>query len=243
MRTDIDRIGLGLGGVTVSDGLLIRNMEDLDTYIRHAGDPAHTLTGIPGLVTPATGTGYPGAKGERKKTIYGVVFCTYGGSGVGPEECYGTLDVLVEFLRVNGARTVGKFACPGKELRHGSVDKLANRFKMNIDDAQALMQRYKDDPEVEEFRAMSDRDRKLLVDAAAVKDEESFGTGADMMVKNDPMGCGKPGSVFWHYDFQRRPSERDVMRAKNFLSELIEDYFLTMTGDPRPPYSLYTSIC
>ena len=46
VRTDIDRIGLGLGGVTVSDGLLIRNTEDLDTYIRHAGDPAHTLTEI-----------------------------------------------------------------------------------------------------------------------------------------------------------------------------------------------------
>lgn len=57
------------------------------------------------------------------------------------------------------------------------------------------------------------------------------------------MGCGKPGSVFWHYDFLRRPSECDVMKAKIFMSELIEDYSLTMTGDPQPPYSMYTSIC
>ena len=46
VRTGIDRIGLGLGGVTASDGLLIRNTDDLDAYIRYAGDPAHTLTEI-----------------------------------------------------------------------------------------------------------------------------------------------------------------------------------------------------
>lgn len=227
-------------GIPFAPGAFEDPTEDPDAYPHPM---AHVLTGIPGLVTPATGTGYPGAKGERKKTIYGVVFCTYGGSGVGPEECYGTLDVMVEFLRVNGARTVGKFACPGKELRHGSVDKLANRFKMNIDDAQALMQRYKENPNSEEFSAMSESDLKLLAESADVKDEDSFGVGADMMVQNDPMGCGKPGSVFWHYDFQRRPSERDVLKAKIFMAELIEDYFLTMTGDPRPPYSVYTSIC
>ena len=46
VRTDIDRIGLGLGGITVSDGLLVQNTDKLDTYIRHAGDPAQTLTEI-----------------------------------------------------------------------------------------------------------------------------------------------------------------------------------------------------
>lgn len=204
---------------------------------------AHAFTGIPGIATPATGTGYPGAKGERKKTIYGVVFCTYGGSGCGPEECYGTLESMVEFLRVNGARTVGKFACPGKELRHGAVDKLAVRFKMNIDEAQALMERFKEDPNDDEFKAMSENDIRLLAESASTKDEDSFGVGADMMARNDPMGCGKPGSVFWHYDFQRRPSPRDIAKAKIFMAELVEDYFLTMTGDPRPPYSVYTSIC
>ena len=46
VRTDIDRIELGAGGVTVSDGMLIRNTDDLDTYIRYAGDPEHTLTEV-----------------------------------------------------------------------------------------------------------------------------------------------------------------------------------------------------
>lgn len=31
---------------------------------------------------------------------------------------------------------VGKFACPGRELRHSAVDRLAMVLKMNIDDAQ-----------------------------------------------------------------------------------------------------------
>ena len=48
----------------------------------------HYDTGIPGIVCMDVGTGAPGSKSDiKKKTIYGVVFCTYGGSGVGPEEC------------------------------------------------------------------------------------------------------------------------------------------------------------
>lgn len=209
----------------------------------HPHPMAHAMSGIAGLACPAVGTGHPGAKGDRKKTIYGVVFCTYGGSGVGPEECYGTLEVLVEYERVNGIRTVGKYACPGKELRHESVDKLAATLNMNIDDSQALMQRYKDDPNAEEFQKLEPARLKKIKDAAGVNDEDSFGVGADMMAKNDPLGCGKPGSLIWHYDFMNRPTERDVTKAKIFLAEIIEDYFLTFNGDPRPPYSMYTSIC
>lgn len=51
VRTDIDRIELGLGGVTVSGGLLIRNTDDLDTYLRWAGDPARTLAEVRELAT------------------------------------------------------------------------------------------------------------------------------------------------------------------------------------------------
>ncbi len=202
----------------------------------------HMNTGVPGITAPSTGTGAPGSKSEPNlKTIYGIAFSTYGGSGVGPEECYGTLEVFVEYLRVNGIRCVGKFACPGKELRHESVDKLASVLKMNIDDSQALMQRYVDDPEDPEYLKLTPEQQKVVAEAAGVKDEESFGDDP-MMVDNDPMGIGKPGSVCWHYDFQNRPSERDLTKANIFLSEVIEDYFLTFTGDPRPPYSIYTSI-
>lgn len=200
-------------------------------------------SGIPGIVCMGVGTDSPGSKSDvKKKTVYGVAFCTYGGSGVGPEESYGTLEVLTEYLRVNGIRCVGKFACPGKELRHSAVDKLAMVLKMNIDDSQATMQRYKDNPESEEFKKLTDAQRQALADGACTKDEHSFGEDAPTMLGNDPMGCGKPGSVVWHYDFQNRPSRRDLLKSNIFLSEIIEDYFLTFTGDPRPPYSIYTCI-
>lgn len=210
-----------------------------------AGDipGVHYNTGIPGNTCMDVGTGAPGSKADvQRKTIYGVSFCTYGGSGVGPEECYGTLEVLVEFLRVNGIRCVGKFACPGKELRHTAVDALAMKLNMNIDDSQALLQRYKENPNTEEFKKYTEAQLKALHDGAHMKDEDSFGKGAKMLVDNDPMGCGKPGSVMWHYDFDNRPTPRDVMKANIFLSEVVEDYFLTFTGDPRPPYSVYTCI-
>lgn len=219
-----------------------RMKERMEKMMKEEGGGPHSMrpnTGIPGVVAPAIGTGSPGAKGDFNKTIYGIVFTTYGGSGVGPEECYGCLETETEFLRVNGVRTVGKFACPGKELRHGSVDKLAEKFKINIDDSQALMSRYKANPEAEEFKKYTPDQMKLLKSLAS-KDE--FGEGVRMMNDNDPLGCGKPGSLMWHYDFENRPTPRDITKAKIFLAEIIEDYFLTWTGDPRPPYSTYTCI-
>ena len=203
----------------------------------------HYDTGIPGITCMDVGTGAPGSKSDvNKKTIYGVAFCTYGGSGVGPEECCGTLEVLVEYLRVNGIRCVGKFACPGRELRHSAVDRLARVLNMNIDDAQAVMQRYQEDPGSPEWEKYTPDQRRALADGARTKAEESFGKDAPTMADNDPMGCGKKGSIIWHYDFQNRPSARDLTKANIFLSEVVEDYFMTFTGDPRPPYSMYTCI-
>lgn len=204
--------------------------------------PGSDRGGIPGIVNPMVGSGTPGAKGEPGKTIYGVAFTTYGGSGCGPEECYGVLETLTELLRVQGARTVGKFACPGKELRHNSVDSLAEQFHINIDEAQALMQRYQDNPAAEEFTKYSPAQLATLKKHAEVKDEESFGQNVRMLGTNDPLGCGKPGSYMWHYDFDHRPTPRDITKAKIFMAEIIEDYFLTLSGDPRPPYSVYTTI-
>ena len=198
--------------------------------------------GIPGVVEPPAGHNAPGAKGEFCKTIYGVVFVTYGGSGVGPAECIGALEVLVEHMRVNGIRTVGKFACPGKELRHESVDNLAEKLNINIDDAQALMERFREDPKAEEFKVYDAQQLRMLKKLSGVKDEDSFGKEFSMLGDNDPLGCGKPGCRMWHYDFEHRPTQRDLTKARIFLSEIIEDHFLTISGDPRPPYAIYTCI-
>ena len=192
-------------------------------------------SGIPGIAAPSVATGSPGAKGDNLPTIYGVVYTTYGGSGVGPPECYGTLEVMEELLRVNGVRTVGKFACPGKEMRHEAVDGCARDLGINIADAQAMLQRWSLDPEAEEFT--SDPEKTAVIEKyMAIKDDYS------MLEGNDPLGIGKPGSTFWHYDMAKRPSKRDLTKAKIFMAEIIEDYFLTTTGDPRPPYGVYTCI-
>lgn len=231
-----------IAGLPYKEVSMLMGLQGEEQVIPGSIPGVHYGTGIEGIVCPSTGTGTPGSKNEpSRKTIYGISFCTYGGSGVGPEECYGTLETLVEFLRVNGIRCVGKFACPGKELRHNSVDALASILKMNIDESQELMQRFKENPYSEEFKTYSQVQLDTFKKMASVKDEESFGDDP-MMVNNDPMGIGKPGSVCWHYDFQHRPSSRDISKANIFLKEIIEDYFLTFTGDPRPPFSTYTCI-
>lgn len=193
-------------------------------------------SGIPGIAAPSVATGAPGAKGDNLPTIYGVVYTTYGGSGVGPPECYGTLEVMEELLRVNGVRTVGKFACPGKEIRHEAVDGIAKDFDINIADAMALIQRWGRDPEAKEFQQMGREKVAVIERYMGVADDYS------MLEGNNPLGIGKPGSTFWHYDSGKRPSKRDITKAKIFMAEIIEDYFLTTTGDPRPPYAMYTCI-
>lgn len=193
-------------------------------------------SGIPGIVAPSVATGTPGAKGDQLPTIYGVVYTTYGGSGVGPPECEGSLAVMEELLRVNGVRTVGKFACPGKEIRHDAVDGIARDLNINIADAMAMISRYTLNPNAEEFQRMGEEKVSIVRHYMGLEDDYS------MLEGNDPLGIGKPGSTFWHYDSGKRPSDRDLTKAKIFIAEIIEDYFLTVTGDPRPPYAMYTCI-
>ena len=194
--------------------------------------------GIPGVVA---GCDAPGVQGNPNKTVYGFAFVTYGGCGVGPKEAIGSLEVMEELLRVNRIRCVGKFATCGKELRHNSVDSLSDMLGVNLDQAQVLLGKYRDDPNDEAFAGLSDKQRNALKKLAAIKDEDSFGEEFVMM-RGDPMGIGKPGCAMWHYDFEHRPTPRDILKAKCFMADLVEDYFFTVSGDPRPPYSQYISI-
>ena len=52
----------------------------------------------------------------------------------------------------------------------------------------------------------------------------------------------QPGSVFWHYDSHPRPDKRDLTKAHIFMQDVVEDYFLTADGQPRPTGSVYLSI-
>lgn len=53
------------------------------------------------------------------------------------------------------------------------------------------------------------------------------------------MGDGslRPGSYFFHYDCDSKPGPREEAKAKAFISDIVEDYFMTYDGVPNPPYS------
>lgn len=205
---------------------------------QNGGNGPQDAPGIPGVVA---GCRAPGVQGSMEKTIYGFVFVTYGGCGVGPAECIGSLEVMEELMRVNNIRTVGKFACCGKEMRHNSVDNLSDLLGVNLDQAQVMLGEYLENPDDPKFAALTDKQRKALKKLSEIKDEDSFGENFTMM-RGDPMGIGKPGCAMWHYDFEHRPLPRDILKAKFFMTDLVEDYFFTVSGDPRPAYSTYVSI-
>ena len=60
------------------------------------------------------------------------------------------------------------------------------------------------------------------LEAADVKDAVSYKL-AD--------GTQKPGSYFFHYDMESKPGERELNKAKYFIEDFVEDYFMTYDGD------------
>ena len=178
---------------------------------------------------------------DPDKKRYGIAFTTYGGTGNGPRECIATLEIEKNYLRSYGFTPVGEYACCGKELRHNSVDNLGGQLKMNIPDAQAMMSRYKENPDDEEFKKMDPKLVAIIKKLSSVSDDESF--GATLFQENDPLGIGKPSQRFWHYDMQIRPHARDLKKAEYFLTGILEDYLLTADGETRVPGPIYRNIC
>lgn len=167
-----------------------------------------------------------------------IAFCTYGGFGRGPEEATATLELLKELN--HGRGNVGFFACPGKIRWFESSGKLAELLRINQFRAQELIYRYTQDPDGPYFADMAPEALSLIREAATEPVDASFTSPA--MADNDPLGIGKPGSNFWSYDLQNRPNSRDIAMAKAFLSDVIEDYYLSDTGEPRTPSSVYYCI-
>lgn len=169
----------------------------------------------------------------------GVAFATFGGTVSGPREALPTLALEKEYLSLYGFTPVGEFACPGKQLRHGPVDELNARLKIDIDDAQALLQRFLDHPDSREFMEMPQNRLELIRKVASKMDYDENGNplmaGEQIMFDNDPMGCGMKGSKYIHYNLQERPSVRDLSMAESFIREIAEDFFLTADGNIRRP--------
>lgn len=52
---------------------------------------------------------------------------------------------------------------------------------------------------------------------------------AVMYAKKD--GSQVPGSYFFHYDLNSKPGPREEMKARAFISDLVEDFFMTYDGE------------
>jgi hypothetical protein len=63
---------------------------------------------------------------------------------------------------------------------------------------------------------------------------------AEMYTLGD--GSQVPGSYFFHYDCDGKPGPREEAKAKAFISDIVEDYFMTYDGAPNPPISEILSI-
>lgn len=55
-------------------------------------------------------------------------------------------------------------------------------------------------------------------------------------------GTEKPGSYFFHYDCESKPGPREEAKAKAFISDMVEDYFMSYDGVVPPPLSEILSI-
>ena len=177
----------------------------------------------------------------------GMAFATFGGTVAGPRECRATLELEKEYLQLYGFTPVAEFACPGKQLRHGPVDELNMKLKIDIDDAQALLQRFITNPESEEFTSMPEEKLSIIQKVASKVDFDEDGNplmaGEQVMFNNDPMGNGMQGCRYFHYNLQDRPHARDLMMAEAFMSEIAEDFFLTPDGEIRyPAGAMYSCI-
>lgn len=55
-------------------------------------------------------------------------------------------------------------------------------------------------------------------------------------------GSLRPGSYFFHYDCDSKPGPREEAKARAFMADVIEDYFMTYDGVPNPPLSEILSL-
>lgn len=58
------------------------------------------------------------------------------------------------------------------------------------------------------------------------------------------MGDGtlRPGSYFFHYDCDSKPGKREEAKARAFISDIVEDYFMTYNGQRNPCVSEIVSL-
>ena len=156
----------------------------------------------------------------------GIVFVTYGGECQGPMETQVALACLEYRLESAMIKCIGKFACCGGQWVESAADPVIAKFKLDVSDAVTTIARYKENPKAAEFENLSAEDRKMFEKAVKLSSEKKRGFNT--------------GQRAWHWDFNKRPHERDLLKAEIFLSEILEDYY--GGGVEMYPYSQYISI-
>jgi len=149
----------------------------------------------------------------------GIAFVTYGGSYRGPPEATPALDLIelrMEDLRI---KCIGKFACPGGSNKqiHSPMDRIGDIKGWEQEKTATIIQLYKSNPNDPEFDSFSQEDRELF--ARLMAEEKA------MKRNKVRMGAEHRRETSWHNFDKPRPSERDLLKADIFLSEIIEDFY------------------
>jgi len=150
---------------------------------------------------------------ERNPNRKAIVFITYGGQGQGPVEAMTSLSVLEQCCSM-GFKVIGKFACCGKMWAEPTVDPIAAKFDWMVGDATVAIAKYKENPNHPDFANLTAKERKLFDNAVGWT--EHFSSAGDPKI---------PMARAWHWDYAKRPTERDLLKAEIFISEILEDCY------------------
>ena len=156
--------------------------------------------------------------------VKGVVFATYAGA---IREAYSTLAVEKQYLECLRLKIVGEFSCPGGEISHMAVDRVAAIMGVQVENAASLVQLYKTNPDAPEFAKLDEKGHKAMAEAVA--------DPRDM-----PDYEGMENFIAPKYDLENRPNEHDLVMAEYFMQNLIQDFFV---GREKPQESYGEYLC
>lgn len=197
---------------------------------------------MPGLKRPETDDYAP----------YGVVYATYGGASTGPKECLATLEIEKLYLDNLYIQNIGMFACLGTEAHHAAVDTVADKAGMSVEIASDTLQRFKDNPNAEEFKNMPphilgelrkaanmgeggpihDANEILEIDRKSRKDGGAHKAAPGGPGGKPPKG-GMEGGHMQMRNQELRPNADDIEAAKIFVRNLVKCYFYENGGRRR----------
>ena len=168
---------------------------------------------------------------DRSEDIGGSA---HGGSGRGPAEAMPSLAYIKMCMEDVRIKSIGQFACCGKEFKHMALDGLAKQKGWTHEVASGTLARYIENPKAEEFQSYTPGEIESMEMAAA--------DTRDLPVYVDQNGIPAVDRChMWHWDSQNRPNDRDLLKARIFLSEILEDYYMD-TKEEFAPLAEYLCI-